>query len=73
MAAAKYFRLAAAQADAIWEEVARAAVGWRAVARGLGRRQRRPAVCRAGIRRIDHALRISAGNAARAENRFGLS
>ncbi|MGR6076396.1 type II toxin-antitoxin system HipA family toxin [Achromobacter sp. CSND-B12] len=38
MAAAAYFRLDAAQAQAIWSEVAQAVAGWRALARGLGMR-----------------------------------
>ncbi len=38
MATASYFRLDAAQAQAIWSEVAQAVAGWRAVARGLGMR-----------------------------------
>lgn len=38
MAAAPYFRLDAAQAQAIWSEVAQAVAGWRALARGLGMR-----------------------------------
>ncbi|WP_051384845.1 type II toxin-antitoxin system HipA family toxin [Comamonas badia] len=38
MAAASYFRLDAAQAQAIWSEVAQAVAGWRAVARGVGMR-----------------------------------
>lgn len=36
MSAAPYFRLAVAQAKAIWSEVAQAVEGWRAVARTLG-------------------------------------
>ncbi|KAB0757224.1 type II toxin-antitoxin system HipA family toxin [Pseudomonas aeruginosa] len=38
MAAASYFRLDAAQAQAIWNEVAQAVAGWRALARRLGMR-----------------------------------
>ena len=38
MAAASHFRLDAAQAQAIWSEVAQAVSGWRALARGLGMR-----------------------------------
>lgn len=38
MATASYFRLDAAQAQAIWSEVAQAVAGWRALARGLGMR-----------------------------------
>lgn len=38
MAVASYFRLDAAQAQAIWSEVAQSVAGWRAVARGLGMR-----------------------------------
>lgn len=38
LVAAPYFRLDAAQAQAIWGEVIQAVEGWRAVARGLGMR-----------------------------------